>query len=401
MRNWTKHSLFLLTAVLVTPIGPSITTAFAFDDAAHALAERFAGGTGNASETDDQRKTEEAEILARARTEAADREAEANRAAQSKLQADAAKAAQNAELDRQASEQAEAARLEADRLKADHQARAEAEIQDAARLAASAAAEAQLARENEVSDLAEKMKRVREARPTGAPTGAMGLGVPPQEPEALQPAPQHAVPATAAGHEDAIGLDERWGPDERLPSLPPASVRNATSVTVLLVMEPGTTGIRIGSKTADPVLCLDSWCYVSTGAQTAAKLMPRGAALGPINTLGLRAGACRQSLTCIYRGLDIAAYFKTGAKPGSMQPIDLRYLHHDRREAVPLMVDANCSVRPNKLSCATAIKGKGWSAWIVPEELAVEAGVEALQAALADGLSTSGTSRAASLKFNR
>lgn len=383
MRSWTKHALFLLTTLLLTLMGPYITTAFANDDAAHALAERFAGGTGSSIQNEDQRKAEEAEILERARTEAADREAEAKRAAELKRQADATKAAQKAELDRKALEQAEAARAAAE-----HQAQAEA--QDAARIAAQATAEAQLAREREVSDLAEKMKRVREQRPA-----AMGLGVPAQEPAALEPAPQDTVPTTAARQEDANSLDER------LPALPPASVRNATSVTVLLIMEPGTTGIRIGSKTADPVLCLDSWCYVSTGAQTAAKLMSRGAALGPINTLGLRAGACRQSLTCIYRGLDIAAYFKSGAKAANMQPIDLRYLHHDRREPMPLIVDAQCRASPHTLSCATAIKGKGWTAWIVPEELAVEAGVDALQAALAGGLTPSGTTRAASLKFNR
>jgi hypothetical protein len=170
----------------------------------------------------------------------------------------------------------------------------------------------------------------------------------------------------------------------------------------LLVMQPGSSGIRFGSKTADPVICLDQWCYVSNGPNVPAKLMSRASALGPVNTLGLRAGACRQSLTCIFRGLDIAAYFKAGARQANLQPIDLRYLHHDRRQAMPLTVDAGCALVQRQVICATAIKGKDWTAWIVPETLAVEAGVEVLQAALEGGLAT-GTSKvkSASLRGGR
>ena len=73
-------------------------------------------------------------------------------------------------------------------------------------------------------------------------------------------------------------------------------------VTVLMIMAPGTYGIRRGASVADPVLCTTDGCYVSNGADIPARFMPRRRALGVGNTFGARAGACRQSL----RGLRIS-----------------------------------------------------------------------------------------------
>ena len=68
-------------------------------------------------------------------------------------------------------------------------------------------------------------------------------------------------------------------------------------VTVLLVMAPGNYGIRRnGPKVADPIMCTMAGCYVSTGPGTPARFLPRRKATGVGNTLGGRAGACRQSL---------------------------------------------------------------------------------------------------------
>jgi hypothetical protein len=394
MRNWTRHALFVIPAFVVYVSIPALPIAFANDDAAHALAARFAGGAESAVQNEDQRKAEEAEILERARAEAAAREAEEKRAEAARVAAAAEGQARTDEIKRQAAALAAAAQAN----RADNE-RAEAEKQaglavpeetpsaEATQPATETVATTQpdiLSDSNlEASNLAEKLKRLRENRPVGF----MGLGVPPpasDTPEALP---------------SALPAPDKTVLERRLPSvLPAASVRNATSITVLLVMEPGTTGIRTGSKSADAVICLDKWCYVSTGPSSPAKMMTRGETLGPINTLGQRAGACRQSLTCIYRGVDVAAYFASGAKPASMQPIDLRYLHHDRREAKPLPLNVDCTAKAGNLSCAKIIKGKGWKAWVIPEELAVTAGPEALQAALDSGLSLSGIdTRAASL----
>ena len=396
MRTWTTCSVLLWSTLLFISVITLTPPARAGDDAARALAERFAGGTGSQTENENQRKADEADMLERARSEAAAREA-ASRAAAMKENAAAMKedaaakqkvAAALKEIAAAAKERSAAA--EAERVAAEQRTQQDAKnAADAAEMAASAA---QQDRAREVSDLAEKLKRVRDARPAGE----MGLGGPIQDPVPQAAITQDTAPAAANSADGGASLQPRQ------PTLPAASVRNATSVTVLLVMEPGTTGIRRGSKTADPVLCLDSWCYISNGAATPAKVMTRGAALGPINTLGLRAGACRHSLTCVYRGLDIAAYFQTGARQASLQPVDLRYLHHDRRQPMPLTVDARCQASGHELKCATAIKGKDWTAWIVPEELAVEAGVEALQNALDSGLADSSLpARAALLRPNR
>lgn len=434
MRSLTSYTLLVLTAVLLTPLQFNMPPAMANDAAAHALAERFAGGADNQTSGNNGGSGEEAEILERARNEATAREAEAKkleteRAAEAQRlialqrQAELTKAAAQEQLAREVSGRIAAERQAVEKKAAENKAKQEA--QKAAEAAERAAtAEAQRTREREVSDLAEKLKRVRDARPSMSPAltpdqtksqtdtqsetqseslnPAMGLGVPPQA-EAAQDGETPAIPLGLSESEPVAdaksGLANLYG---RQPNLPRDSIRNATSVTVLLVMEPGTTGIRRGSKTADPVLCLDTWCYISTGTAAPAKLMSRGATFGPINTLGLRAGACRQSLTCIYRGLDIAAYFKTGARPANLQPVDLRYLHHDRRQAMPLTVDSDCSASGDQIVCTKAIKGKDWTAWIIPEELAVKAGVGALQAALDSGLSgDNAATRAAVLKSGR
>lgn len=394
MRDCTRNALFLISALLINVSSASLATAT--DDAAHALAARFSGGTGTGVQNEDQRKAEEAEILERARAEATAREAEAKRAGAARVTA--ASEARNELLARQAAALAAAAEANrADQERAEAERQAKLAVEEAAR-SAEAAQQASNKAETEAqpsvqpsipsdsnveaSNLAEKLRRVRANRPEGA----MGLGVPP--PETAEPADVPAGTITS--------------PERQIPVLPPSAVRNATSVTVLLVMEPGTTGIRIGSKTADPVICLDTWCYVSTGPNSPAKIMTRGETLGPINTLGQRAGACRQSLTCIYRGLDVAAYFTAGAKPASMQPIDLRYLHHDRRQPMALPLNEDCTALNGELRCASVIKGKGWTAWVIPEELAVKAGADALQAALDNGLAVTGaTTRAANLMNDR
>ena len=73
-------------------------------------------------------------------------------------------------------------------------------------------------------------------------------------------------------------------------------------------MDPGTNGIRrFGQKTADPVICAGQSCWVSAGPDHPSTAMPRGKALGPGNTLGRRAAACNQSLTCIFRDVDLGA----------------------------------------------------------------------------------------------
>jgi colicin import membrane protein len=70
-----------------------------------------------------------------------------------------------------------------------------------------------------------------------------------------------------------------------------------------------------------------------------------------------------------------------------VQPIDLRVLRHDRREIQAINRDSACTAEPGRLSCSRGIRADSYTMWIVPESLAAVAGPEALQRAVAEGLS--------------
>lgn len=160
-----------------------------------------------------------------------------------------------------------------------------------------------------------------------------------------------------------------------------AAAPATTRVTVLLVMEPGTNGIRrYGRKVADPVLCAGATCWVGTGTDRTAAARARGQVLGPGNTLGHRAAACNQRLACAFRNVDL----KT--RPATVQPIDLRIMRHDRREFLALEADPSCRLSGGALVCDKTYTARTWRAWVVPEMLAAEAGPAALEAALTSGL---------------
>ena len=151
--------------------------------------------------------------------------------------------------------------------------------------------------------------------------------------------------------------------------------------TVLLVMEPGTYGIRRrGPRVADPILCTRWGCYVSTGANGSAIFMAGRSATGFGNTLGRRAGACRQSLGCVFRDVEI------GSLPGYLQPIDLHIFKHDRREGHLVLANSGCRTESGRLACRYGIYADNYTLWVLPETFAAAIGPAALQQAVAEGL---------------
>ena len=158
------------------------------------------------------------------------------------------------------------------------------------------------------------------------------------------------------------------------------------NVTVLVVMQPGNTGIRRFEKTADPVLCASDGCYISNGAAAPARLKSLHKVLGPGGTFGERAGACEKSLGCVFRNVDVAR------SHGFLQPVDMKVLVHDRREAQTLTSDSDCWVDTGALYCRRPIVAADYRMWVIPEALAVRAGREALEAAGRAGLPISGHS---------
>lgn len=150
--------------------------------------------------------------------------------------------------------------------------------------------------------------------------------------------------------------------------------------TVLLVMTPGKRGIRRWKKTADPMLCVEGSCYISQGATLPAQRVSRRKGFGPGIALGKRAGACNDQLACVFRDVDL------GAKTAWMQPVDLRVLRHDRREALRITADPTCTVTGKRLTCTRTIESDDYRAWIIPEHIARAAGKDALKQALRDNL---------------
>jgi hypothetical protein len=155
-----------------------------------------------------------------------------------------------------------------------------------------------------------------------------------------------------------------------------------TKVTVLMVLAPGNKGIRRFDKTADPVLCTQDGCYISAGGAQSAVQRPLHKVLGPGNTFGKRAGDCNHSLGCVFRGVDV------GASQNYLQPVDLKVMVHDRRRQAPLVPDTSCRLTAGQLTCERAIVGEDYKLWVIPEHVAEIAGPSGLARALAEGLIT-------------
>jgi hypothetical protein len=150
---------------------------------------------------------------------------------------------------------------------------------------------------------------------------------------------------------------------------------------VLLVMVPGSYGIRRGgARVADPVLCLREGCYISAGADRAAAFLPGRKALGFANTWGARAGACRNALGCVFRGVEL------GLLPAFLQPVDMHIFKHDLRAGFAVLADSDCGVAAGRLTCRHGVDTESYTMWIVPENLAESLGPAALERALIEGL---------------
>lgn len=244
---------------------------------------------------------------------------------------------------------------------------AELELQRKAQEAASERARAEEARSEEVRSALQSSHEEAESRAASEAREAADRRLAEAQPPSpvVPPAPPRE-PAASAPLEGRAGFGRE--PEWR--------------VTVLMIMTPGNYGIRRGANIADPVLCTIDGCYVSAGADRAAMFFPRRKALGVGNTLGARAGACRQSLSCVFRGVEL--YY-----PGALQPVDLHILKHDRRRPQTILADSDCHLGAGRLTCSRGIHAEDYVLWIVPERLAAEAGSEILERALRGGLGSS------------
>jgi len=214
---------------------------------------------------------------------------------------------------------------------------------------------------------------VATAGPGAPPIPAGGVTAPPPDDEAASGA---RTPGRFAAAPPQRPASPRVTPPETL------SVGiDLNRVTVLLVMAPGSYGIRRGgAQVADPVLCMREGCYISAGADRPATFLPGRKALGLRNTWGGRAGACRNALGCIFRSVEL------GTLPSFLQPVDLHIFKHDLRTGFAVLADSDCAVTAGRLACRHGIDAETYTMWIVPERLAATLGPAGLERALSEGL---------------
>lgn len=316
------------------------------------LAKERAGETRRLSE---RLRAIREERRARTAREAEDARAKTMAEEQAKAETEARLAAAKREQDRVAAEKADA--------EAKAQAKAEAELRERG-----AAEHARAVLRERQRHLAERIEGYKAARAAEVAAAA----------EAARTAPPAGPTTTVAATPTVVSAPAVT----EVGSLPAAtgvenvSQTNLRDVTVLLVMDAGSRGIRRWNKNADPMLCVGGSCYVSRGADVPAEQMSRGKAFGPGVALGKRAGACSNHLGCVFRHVDL------GSAKEWLQPVDLRILRHDRRESKLVTADPTCAITAGRLSCDRAIDGGTWRAWIVPEHVARRAGAAALEAAL-------------------
>lgn len=395
---------FARTMVFATAMASVILSAApaaAGDNAAHSLADKFSRAAQDAERTkaaekakaeraraaeralQDRRKAEarrkayEEDMLARARAEAEARRALEKRLAQERARAEekrraveAARLAKQAEEKRRAAEAAHLAKeTEAERL-------AEEQNKAARNRAALEALRAEQARR-----IVGKFRRAREERMRKANAKKNGLGGP-RPPVADLPDPWHLQKTDP--RPPVAELDDETWPDEEDELI---ATRYPARVTVLLIMEPRRRSWRRYKKAANPVLCVGRRCYISAGIKETADALPRPRALGPFNSLGRRAGPCNNQFVCVFRGVML------DRNPSYIQPVDMGLLRHKRRDIRKAEPDRTCYVTHGSLHCASVIIAHRYRAWIVPEAVAEEAGPEALEDALYNGLTTTRSAR--------
>ncbi len=151
-------------------------------------------------------------------------------------------------------------------------------------------------------------------------------------------------------------------------------------VAVLLAMQPGRRGARRFAGSAEPIICFEAQCFIAAGPGQRAVAMPRRKALGPSNAVAARAGACRYMPRCVFRNVPLSP------TRAWLQPVDLGWIRHDRREPVAIAADPTCRVEKQRLICERVVKGPDYRLWLVPEDVARQAGSDLLQKALAGGL---------------
>lgn len=138
------------------------------------------------------------------------------------------------------------------------------------------------------------------------------------------------------------------------------------------------------SGEADIVLCGEKGCYVSNGLTKDATYYKNSH--GPI--LWNKAGSCRDTLKCVFRGVDPKVLSdKVGIW---VQPVDVDYWSHTPLEKQYVTKGngsaPSCSASGGSIICYRGIHRRGYSLWLMDEQVAVKGGKGGLDNVLFKGL---------------
>jgi hypothetical protein len=175
---------------------------------------------------------------------------------------------------------------------------------------------------------------------------------------------------------------------EKLAALPPKAsvdrpegpgvipVMERAPATILLVMD--IAGNAVAGK-PDPIICVESRCWISSGMIAPALGMTRTQAAALTTTASVSPVGCNGKSGCVFRNVLV----------DPTKRIEVLTLTGDGSRslgAYTLAPDDSCRGDGNTLSCANGVTTQNYRIWIVPEAIASEAGAARLESAVAEGL---------------
>lgn len=152
---------------------------------------------------------------------------------------------------------------------------------------------------------------------------------------------------------------------------------NTPHATVLVVLDPPRAAKP--ATPPDPILCFGESCYMSLGFETGAMAITKADALKLKNTEEAKAGMCMSKTACVYRDVPVVQ----GAQA---EIVDLANRSATTSGISDIAIDQTCTIEDGELVCDKPISSLDQRIWVVPEAVAMKAGANVLDQAIADGL---------------
>lgn len=194
----------------------------------------------------------------------------------------------------------------------------------------------------------------------------------PAPPTAAAPAPDVAVPEVQA----KVETKPIEKPVEAVHAVEPAAAR----ASLLLSLETAGGSKKTASAPIyDPMICINDTCFVSAGLNADAVKLNKIDALKLKSTSEASPDSCKGKVGCVFRNVAVP--------PGAqVQVVELSSANHESVGASTIQVDSTCKMADLDLNCENPILTTDYRIWVVPEDAAKTAGVQAIEEAVADGL---------------